>query len=79
MSKIAANLSQLIGNTPLMELANFSRKNKLSARLIAKLEYFNPTGSIKDRIAKSMLDDAETKGLVKRERSLLNPQAAIRA
>jgi cysteine synthase len=50
MSKIAKNLTDLIGNTPLLELSNYNKANKLDARLIAKLEYFNPAGSVKDRI-----------------------------
>ena len=73
MSKIAKNLSELIGGTPLLELANFSRKNNLNARIIAKLEYFNPAGSIKDRIAKAMLDDAEAKGLLKPNTVIIEP------
>ena len=73
MSKIAKNLTDLIGNTPLMELANYSKKNNLSAKLIAKLEYFNPAGSIKDRIAKSMIDDAEAKGLLKTGTVIIEP------
>ena len=73
MSKIAKNLTDLIGGTPLMELANYSRKNNLSARLIAKLEYYNPAGSVKDRIAKAMIDDAEAKGLLKPETVIIEP------
>ena len=73
MSKIAKSISDLIGKTPLIELANYSRKNKLSARLIAKLEYFNPAGSVKDRIARSMIDDAEAKGLLKPETVIIEP------
>jgi len=65
MSKIVKNLTDLIGGTPLLELANYSKKNNLQAKLVGKLEYFNPAGSVKDRIAKAMIDDAEAKGLIK--------------
>ncbi|MCL2070143.1 MAG: cysteine synthase A [Treponema sp.] len=73
MPKIARNLTDLIGNTPLLELNNYSSKNNLSARLIAKLEYYNPAGSVKDRIAKAMIDDAEAKGLLKAETVIIEP------
>jgi cysteine synthase len=62
MSKIAKQLTDLVGNTPLLELSNFNAFNQLPARVIAKLEYFNPAGSVKDRIALSMITDAEEKG-----------------
>ena len=62
MGKIAGKLTDLIGNTPLLELTNYNTVNELTARLIAKLEYFNPGGSVKDRIGFSMIDDAERKG-----------------
>lgn len=65
MPKIYKNLTELIGKTPLLELSNYNKKNALKAKLIAKLEYFNPAGSVKDRIAKAMIDDAEAKGLLK--------------
>lgn len=61
MSKIAQNITDLIGGTPLLELANYSRANNLEVRLIAKLEYFNPAGSVKDRIGYAMIQDAEEK------------------
>lgn len=70
MSKIYRTLSDLIGKTPLLELSNCERKHGLKAKVIAKLEYFNPAGSVKDRIAKAMIDDAEAKGL-------LNPNSVI--
>ncbi|MCL2044282.1 MAG: cysteine synthase A [Treponema sp.] len=73
MAKIAKNIIDLIGKTPLMELANFSRKNNLKARLIAKLEYFNPAGSVKDRIAKAMIEDAKGKGLLKPGTVIIEP------
>ena len=65
MSGIFTSADQLIGHTPLMELTNIEKKHGLKAKLLAKLEYFNPAGSVKDRIAKAMIDDAETKGLLK--------------
>ena len=73
MAKIAKNLLDLIGNTPLVELANYSRLNNLQAHLIAKLEYFNPAGSIKDRIAKAMIEDAEAKGLLNSDSVIIEP------
>jgi cysteine synthase A len=65
MSKIAKNLTELIGNTPLLELGNFNRLNGNKGNVIAKLEYFNPGGSVKDRIGFAMIDDAEKRGLLK--------------
>ena len=59
MAKIAKNITELIGKTPLLELTNFEKKYDLKATILAKLEYFNPAGSVKDRIAKAMVDDAE--------------------
>jgi len=73
MSKIAKNLTDLIGNTPMLELTNFSKKNNLPATLIAKLEYYNPAGSVKDRIAKAMIDDAEAKGLLNHDSVIIEP------
>lgn len=63
--KIYKAATELIGSTPLMELSNYERAHALNATILAKLEYFNPAGSVKDRIAKAMLDDAEAKGLLK--------------
>lgn len=64
MSNIATNITELIGNPPLLELNGYGKKHGLAAKLVGKLEYFNPAGSIKDRIAKAMIDDAEkTAGL----------------
>lgn len=65
MSGIAKNLTDLIGNTPLLELSNFNKNHNLQGKLIAKLEYFNPAGSVKDRIGYAMIKDAEEKGLLK--------------
>ena len=62
---INRSFTDLIGNTPLLELINIQNENKLAARLVAKLEYFNPAGSVKDRVAKAMIEDAEAKGLLK--------------
>jgi cysteine synthase A len=64
---IAANLTELIGNTPLLELTNFNALNKLEARLIAKLEYLNPAGSVKDRIGHAIIRDAEENGLLRQD------------
>jgi cysteine synthase A len=73
MSKIAKSLTDLIGNTPLLELSNYNRVNKLGARVIAKLEYFNPAGSVKDRIGYAMIKDAEDKGLIDKNSVLIEP------
>ena len=73
MSKIFTSADQLIGHTHLMELTNIEKKHGLKAKLLAKLEYFNPAGSVKDRIAKAMIDDAETKGLLKPGSVIIEP------
>lgn len=73
MTKIAKNLTELIGNTPLLELSNYNKLNNLQATIIAKLEYFNPGGSIKDRIGFSMIKDAEEKGLITKETVIIEP------
>lgn len=73
MAKIYKNLGELIGKTPLLELGNYEKKHGLQAKLIGKLEYFNPAGSVKDRIAKAMLDDAEAKGLIKEGAVIIEP------
>ena len=65
MKKIAERLTDLVGNTPLLELNNYNKNKGLKARVIAKLEYFNPAGSVKDRVALAMIEDAEAKGLLK--------------
>ena len=70
MKKIAQRLTDLVGSTPLLELNNYSRSKDLKAHVIVKLEYFNPAGSVKDRVALAMIEDAEAKGL-------LNPGATI--
>jgi cysteine synthase A len=73
MAKIFKQLTDLIGNTPLLELASYSKSKNIDAKLIAKLEYFNPAGSVKDRIAFSMIDDAEKSGKLKPEATIIEP------
>ena len=73
MSAIYTSADQLIGKTPLLELTNIEKEEGLEARLLAKLEYLNPAGSVKDRIAKAMIDDAEAKGLLKPGSVLIEP------
>jgi cysteine synthase len=73
MAKIAQKLTDLIGNTPLLELANFNSHHKLNAKIIAKLEYFNPGGSVKDRIGKAMIEDAERRGILKPDSVIIEP------
>ncbi|MBQ3481161.1 MAG: cysteine synthase A [Oscillospiraceae bacterium] len=73
MSNIYTSADQLIGKTPLLELTNIEKEEGLEAKLLAKLEYFNPAGSVKDRIAKAMIDDAEAKGLLKPGSVLVEP------
>ena len=73
MKKIAQHLTDLVGNTPLLELNNYGRNKELKARVIAKLEYFNPAGSVKDRVALAMIEDAETKGLLKPGVTIIEP------
>lgn len=70
---IAKSVTDLIGKTPLLELSNYEEKQEVKAKLIAKLEYFNPAGSVKDRIAKAMIDDAESKGLLKEGSVIIEP------
>lgn len=73
MAKIYSTLTELIGGTPLLELTNYEKANGLEARVLAKLEYFNPAGSVKDRIAKAMIDDAEERGLLKPGSVIIEP------
>ncbi len=73
MSKIHKSLTELIGKTPLLELSNYNKKHDLDAKIIAKLEYFNPAGSVKDRIAYAMIVDAEEKGLLKTDSVIIEP------
>ena len=73
MSKIYTSVSQLIGNTPLVELTNIERELELKAKLIAKVELFNPAGSVKDRVAMAMILDAEEKGKLKNSSVIIEP------
>ncbi|HAW34084.1 MAG TPA: cysteine synthase A, partial [Alphaproteobacteria bacterium] len=71
--KVFKSVSELVGRTPLLELARFERAENLGATVLAKLEMFNPAGSVKDRIAKAMIDDAEQKGLLKPDSVIIEP------
>lgn len=73
MSKIAKNLTDLIGNTPLLELTNYNNSQGLESRLVAKLEYFNPASSVKDRIGYAMIKDGEEKGLINKDTVIIEP------
>lgn len=73
MSKIYNNLTELVGNTPLVELSNYEKNNNLEAKIIAKVEYFNPAGSVKDRIAKAIIEDAEKSGRLKKGATIIEP------
>lgn len=71
--RIYKSAIELVGNTPLVEISNFSAKNEVSAKILAKLEYFNPAGSVKDRIAKAIIEDAEEKGILKKGSVIIEP------
>lgn len=71
--KIYKKITDLIGNTPLMELANYEKENELQATVLGKLEYLNPAGSVKDRVAEAMIEDAENKGLLKEGAVIIEP------
>ena len=73
MKKVFQKITELIGNTPLLQLNNFAENRRLKAQIIAKLEYFNPAGSVKDRIAHAMIEDAETRGLLDKETEIIEP------
>ena len=73
MSRIFTSADQLIGGTPLLELTNIEKEEQLCARLLAKLEYLNPAGSAKDRVALSMIEDAESRGLLKPGSTIIEP------
>ncbi|NLT98416.1 MAG: cysteine synthase A [Christensenellaceae bacterium] len=73
MARVYKSLTELIGKTPLLELTNYEKKHGLSARLIGKLEYYNPAGSVKDRIAKAMIEDAEQRGVLKPDSVIIEP------
>lgn len=71
--RVYEKITDLIGGTPLLELKNYEKQHSLSATILAKLEYFNPAGSVKDRIAKAMIDEAEKKGLLKHDSVIIEP------
>jgi cysteine synthase A len=71
--KIYNKITDIIGNTPLLELTNYEKANNLDAKVVGKLEYFNPAGSVKDRIAKAMIDEAESKGVIKEGAVIIEP------
>ncbi len=73
MAGIASKLTELVGNTPLLELTDYNKAQNLRGRLVAKLEYFNPLGSVKDRIALAMIEDAEEKGLLNKDTVIIEP------
>ena len=73
MSNIYTSADQLIGKTPLLELTHIEKKYGLKAKIVAKLEYFNPAGSVKDRIGKAMIDDAEKKGILNADSVIIEP------
>lgn len=73
MARIAKNLTELVGNTPLLEFSNFNASKNLQAKVVGKLEYFNPAGSVKDRIALAMIEDAETRGVLKPGATIIEP------
>jgi len=73
MSRIYNSITQLVGNTPLLKVGNYSKANGLEAEVLVKLEYLNPAGSVKDRIAKAMIEDAEAKGLLKKGSVIIEP------
>ena len=77
MANIYTSADQLIGKTPLLELTHIERSEGLEARILAKLEYLNPAGSVKDRIAKAMIDDAEAKGSLNTRSVIIEPTSGF--
>lgn len=73
MAKVYKSVTELIGKTPIIELGNIEEKHSLNAKILAKLEYFNPAGSVKDRVAKAMIEDAEEKGILKKGSTIIEP------
>ena len=73
MAKIYKSFLDLVGNTPLLELSNYNKQNNLEATILAKVELFNPAGSIKDRIAKGIILDAIDKGLINKDTTIIEP------
>ena len=78
MAKIFKKITDLIGNTPLVELSKYSEKRGLKKPVVAKVEFFNPGGSVKDRIALAMIEDAEKKGLLKPGATIIEQQVVTR-
>lgn len=79
MSKVYTSVTELIGRTPLIELVNIEKKYDLKAKVVAKLELFNPAGSVKDRVARAMVEDAEKSGKLKRVHQSLNRHQVTQA
>ena len=79
MSNIYTSADQLIGKTPLLELTHIEKEQQLEARILAKLEYFNPGGSVKDRVALAMIEDAEQRGVLKPSSVIIEPTPATPA
>ncbi|HPW40961.1 MAG TPA: pyridoxal-phosphate dependent enzyme, partial [Bacillota bacterium] len=73
MKKVSKSITELIGNTPLLETVNYNSQNGIKGKLIAKLEYFNPGGSVKDRVGYAMIKDAEDRGLVSKDTVIIEP------
>ena len=73
MGKVARKLTELVGNTPLLQLTDYNKEKKIKGNLIAKLEYFNPLSSVKDRIALAMVEEAEKKGLINKDTVIIEP------
>lgn len=73
MAKVKSSITELIGRTPLLEIKNYKEQNNLNAKVVVKLEYFNPAGSVKDRIALGMIEDAEKKGILKKGSTIIEP------
>ncbi|MBR4121528.1 MAG: cysteine synthase family protein, partial [Spirochaetales bacterium] len=73
MARIYENITELVGGTPLVKISNYSKAHELEATILVKLEYLNPAGSVKDRIAKAMIEDAEKKGLLKEGSVIIEP------
>ena len=73
MANVKSSITELIGRTPLLEIKNYEGANNLNAKLVVKLEYFNPAGSVKDRIALAMIEDAEKKGILKSGSTIIEP------
>ena len=73
MANIKKQITELVGNTPLLELSNFNKKHELKGKIIGKLEYFNPAGSVKDRIAKKMIEEALKTGQITKDSVIIEP------